>query len=107
MSQDLIGLNGGGGNVDSTVTNDAHLVVLIGQTNSSDEVKLTLSLLNAALAQIGKPVQEHLTDIVNAIRHKQYEKSSYGTLHLTNYLFNNTNLSLISYYLNKNKLLSL
>lgn len=92
MSQDLIGLNGGGGNVgnvNSTVTNDAHLVVLIGQTNSSDEVKLTLNLLNAALAQIGKPVQEHLTDIVNAIRHKQYEKSSYGTLHTTS-LFNNT-----------------
>ena len=104
MSQDLIGLNGGGGNVDSTVTNDAHLVVLIGQTNSSDEVKLTLSLLNAALAQIGKPVQEHLTDIVNAIRHKQYEKSSYGTLHTIS-LFNNT--TIFSILLNENKLLSL
>lgn len=56
MSQDVIGspqigtnTNGTTGAGEATTTsNDAHLVVIIGQTTSADDVKLTLTYLNAS-----------------------------------------------------------
>lgn len=75
MSQDQVGsLNGSRVDAQSV---DTHLVVVIGQTTSLEDIKLTLTQLNSSLNQIGKPVYDHINDIVDAIRHKQFEKSNY------------------------------